>query len=113
MKITLVKKILADGSPCQKCADVLQKLEQSGQMSRIDQVLVADERDPDSEGMVLAKDLNVERAPFFVVERPNQEPEVYTVYLKFVKEVLKQRQSPVNEADEAKEIIENNDLDFL
>jgi hypothetical protein len=44
------------------------------------------------------------------VERAEQDPEVYTVYLKFVKEVLQQQQSAV---DEAKEIIENNDLDFL
>lgn len=110
MKITLVKKILADGSPCQKCADVLQKLEQSGQMEQIDEILVADERDPESPGRVLATKLNVERAPFFVVEKPGAEPLVYTVYLKFVKEVLQQEQSAV---DEAKEIIDNNDLDFL
>jgi hypothetical protein len=110
MKITLVKKILADGSPCPKCADVLEKLEQNGQMASIDQILLADERDPSSEGMVLAKDLNVERAPFFVVEQPGRDPEVYTVYLKFVKEVLQQQQSAV---DEAREIIANNDLDFL
>ena len=110
MKITLVKKILADGSPCQKCADVLEKLEQADQMEHIDQVLVADERDPKSEGMVLAKTLNVERAPFFVVEEPGQDPVVYTVYLKFVKEVLRQAHSA---EDEAREIIANNDLDFL
>ncbi len=110
MQITLVKKILADGSPCQKCADVLDKLEQNDQMQYISQVLVADERDKDSPGMVLAKDLQVERAPFFVVEEPGEEPRIYTVYLKFVKEVLNQAQSA---QAEAKEIIENNDLDFL
>ena len=110
MNITFVKKILADGSPCQKCADVMEKLEQSGQMAAINQVLIADERDPESDGMVLAKKLNVERAPFFVVEQEGQAPQIYTVYLKFVKEVLNQQQSA---ADEAKEIIENNDLDFL
>lgn len=110
MKITLVKKILKDGSPCQKCADVLEKLEQNQLMEFINEIIVADERDPSSQGMVLAKDLNVERAPFFVVEKEGIEPQVYTVYLKFVKEVLQQKQS---ELDEAKEIIENNDLDFL
>jgi len=110
MKITLVKKILADGSPCQKCADVLNKLEQSGYMARIDEILVADERDSESAGMKIAKNLNVERAPFFVVARDNQAEQVYTIYLKFIKEVLQQQQSPV---DEAKEILDNNDLDFL
>lgn len=111
MKITLVKKILADGSPCAKCGDVLEKLESSGQIEKIDEILIADERDASSPGMVLAKELNVERAPFFVVEEDNGQRSVYTVYLKFVKEVLGQQQSA---AAEAKEILENsNDLDFL
>ncbi|WP_370978819.1 hypothetical protein [Agaribacterium sp. ZY112] len=109
MKITLVKKILADGSPCKKCGDVLNKLETSGQMQRIDEVLVADERDPDSAGMKLAKELDVDRAPFFVVENGDS-TEVYTVYMKFVKDVLNQK---TEEADELKEIMDNNDLDFL
>lgn len=112
MKITFVKKILADGSPCSKCADVIDKLESSGQMARIDEVLIADERDPSSPGMVIAKKYNVDRAPFFVAEDAvNQEPQIYTVYLKFVKEVLDQK---TNEKDELTEIMQNNsDLDFL
>jgi hypothetical protein len=113
MKITFVKKILADGSPCQKCADVQQKLDSEHQMQFIDEVLIADERDPTSAGMQLAKRLNVERAPFFVVasDTDTKDPEVYTVYLKFVKEVLNQQASA---KDEAREILENsNDLDFL
>jgi hypothetical protein len=112
MKITFVKKILADGSPCRKCADVLDKLESSGQMARISEVLVADERDPSSPGMEIAKKFNVDRAPFFVVEDGEMnEPRIYTVYLKFVKEVLEQK---TNENDELKEILQNNsDLDFL
>ncbi len=110
MKITLVKKILKDGSPCRKCADVLDKLESSGHMARIDNVLVADERDPESEGIAVAKQYDVDRAPFFVVEREGKDAEVYTVYMKFLKEVLEQK---TNEADELKEIMDNQDLDFL
>ncbi|WP_028877371.1 hypothetical protein [Teredinibacter turnerae] len=111
MKITLVKKILADGSPCKKCGDVLQKLESSGQIAQIDTILTADERDPESDGMVLAKKLDVDRAPFFVVEKDGAAPLVYTVYMKFVKDVLNQK---TEEKDELKEIMENNDdLDFL
>lgn len=111
MKITFVKKILADGSPCKKCADVMEKLESSGQINQIDEVLVADERDPFSPGIKLASDLVVDRAPFFVVEKEGEAPQVYTVYMKFVKEVLQQETS---EKDELKEIMENNqDLDFL
>ncbi|MFC6631720.1 hypothetical protein [Microbulbifer taiwanensis] len=88
MKITLVKKILADGSPCAKCRDVQQKLEDNDQLRFIDQTLIADVRDDDSPGMQIAREFNVERAPFFLVEREGQAPEIYTVYFKFVKEVL-------------------------
>lgn len=112
MTITLVKKILKDGSPCAKCADVLQKLEESGYMSRIDDILVADERDPNSPGMQLARQYQVDRAPFFLVDHEDgQDPVIYTVYLKFVREVLEQEAS---ESDELKEIMKDNpDLDFL
>ncbi|AUM11148.1 hypothetical protein [Ketobacter alkanivorans] len=111
MKITLVKKILADGSPCKKCGEVIGRLEDSGQIDRINEILVADERDPTSAGMLLAAELNVDRAPFFVVDYDDGRQSVYTVYFKFVKEVLDQQ---TEEKDELKEILHNNpDLDFL
>ncbi|BFM11703.1 hypothetical protein R50072_18560 [Simiduia litorea] len=111
MKITLVKKILADGSPCRKCADVLEKLESGGYMKFIDEILIADERDEMSAGMRLADKHQVNRAPFFVVERDEQEPVIYTVYLKFVRDILEQETSA---SEEAVEILANNpDLDFL
>lgn len=111
MKITMVKKILADGSPCKKCADVLNKLENAGHMGRIDEVLIADERDTSSEGFVLANKLGVDRTPFFVVEKDGSEPVVYTVYMKFLKEVLEQE---TKESEELAEIMnDNQDLDFL
>lgn len=111
MTITLVKKILADGSPCKKCADVIMKLEQADQMQYIDKIIVADERDASSEGMLLAAELKVNRAPFFVIEDDNKDPVVYTVYFKFVKEVLDGKTS---ESEEIKEIMNDNpDLDFI
>lgn len=111
MKITFVKKILADGSACAKCADVIDKLEKSGQIARIDETLIADERDSESPGMQVAKRYHVDRAPFFMVEKPGEEPQIYTVYLKFVKEVLEEK---TDKNEELKEILQNNsDLDFL
>lgn len=111
MKITLVKKILADGSPCKKCGEVLERMEKEDQLRLIDEILIADERDPASAGMVLASELAVDRAPFFVVQRDDGSREVYTVYLKFVKDVLAARTS---EAEELKELLDNSaDLDFL
>ncbi len=112
MNITFVKKILANGEPCQKCLDVEKRLEDSGQKHRITETLVADERDENSPGMLLAKELKVERAPFFVVEDDNSaEKTVYTVYFKFAKEVLGRESSKL---DQGKELLNDNpDLDFI
>ena len=110
MTITFVKKILADGSPCAKCADVIERFERSGSMGRIDATLVADERDAASAGMLLAAELAVDRAPFFVVERDGQRV-VYTSWLTFQREVL---EAKVEAADEDNDILASNpDLDFL
>nr|WP_269783322.1 hypothetical protein [Marinibactrum halimedae] len=79
---------MADGSPCKKCGEVIAKLEQSGHMGLIDEVVVADERDPESAGLKIAKAHNVERAPFFMIEKDGESPEIHTVYFKFLKEVL-------------------------
>ncbi len=110
MNITFVKKILADGSPCPKCADVEKKLQQSGQINHIDKIVIADERDPDSAGMQLARELQVTRAPFFVVEKDDR-VDVFTVYFKFVNQVLGSKTST---SDDAAEILNDNpDLDYL
>ncbi len=110
MRITFVKKILADGEPCAKCADVEQRLQASGQMARIDRVIVADERDPNSAGMRLATRHQVAVAPFFVVE-DGDETTVYPIYLRFVKEVFGR---PVESVDESVELLRANpDLDLV
>ncbi|MYD97341.1 MAG: hypothetical protein F4X98_08135 [Gammaproteobacteria bacterium] len=100
MHITFVKKILADGEPCAKCADVERRLHRSGQMTRIDRVIIADERDPASEGMRLADLHGVDTAPFFIVERDSGTV-IYTVYLKFARDVFASDSRPVDEAREA------------
>ncbi len=111
MNITAVKKIKVDGSPCRKCVDVFDKLEQSGAIKQIDRVVIADERDPSSEGMVLASKHNVEAAPFFIVENDDGSTRIYTVYSRFLKEVLDQK---IAESEEISEIMEQNpDLDFI
>ena len=111
MHITMVKKIKKDGNPCRKCADVVTQLEENNLLDRIDQIVIADERDPTSAGMILAKKHNVDLAPFFVVEEDGQATKIYTVYFKFVKEVLAEG---VNEQQEVKEIMDQNpDLDYL
>jgi len=108
-KITFVKKILADGQPCGKCRDVEERLTAGNHWPQINRVIIADERDTDSEGMRLAAELKIDRAPFFVVETPT-ETVTYTVFLKFVKEVLE----ATSGIDDARLLLaEHPDLDLL
>ena len=85
MQITFVKKILADGSPCKKCGDVIERLELDGLFHAINKVSIADERDHDSEGMRLARQYNVQRAPFFLIQDESGQVEVFDIYFKFKK----------------------------
>jgi len=110
MPITLVKKIKADGAPCRKCAEVEQRLRDSNLWHRIDRIVIADERDPESEGMQLATQYQVDLAPFFIVEEDGHPAQVHTIYTRFVKEVLKAKTS---EQEELAEVMENNNLDYL
>ena len=113
MRVTFVKKILANGAPCPKCDDVERRLRQNGLMSKIDHVAVADEREPDSEGMRLARRYGVDAAPFFLVEE-NGETIVHTIYFKFVREVFSTEDRTVSETAEAQEILRANpDLDLI
>lgn len=109
-QVTFVKKIKEDGSPCRKCAEVEARLVAGNLMGKIDRVVIADERDPQSEGMRLAAELGVDAAPFFIVVA-NGTRTVYTSYVKVLNEVLA---AATSEEEEAKEILErSDDLDFL
>ena len=111
MTITLVQKVKQNGQPCAKSARVLSELEILGLRSHIDQIITADERNPDGEGYTLAAQYQVESAPFFIVERPDHSVRLYTAYQRFLKEVFDQ-QTP--EAAEISEIMaQNHDLDFI
>ena len=88
--ITFVKKIAQNGKACGKCVQVEQHLRDSGYWNCVDTVLIADERVEDSTGVQLAANLGIDSAPFFVVKYDDGEIRVYTIYLKFVDEVLEQ-----------------------
>ncbi len=87
-EIYFIKKIKMDGTPCKKCAEVEQRLIENDYMRFINKTIIADERDLESEGMQLAKQYQVERAPFFIVNKTDQEPQIYTIYFKLVKEII-------------------------
>lgn len=87
MHVTMVKKKLASGLPCDKCIQAEELLKRRGLWERIDEVVWADESDPGSPGMLLARQKSVELAPFFIVREGEQE-QVYTSALAFIKERL-------------------------
>ena len=89
MKITMVKKVLADGQPCDKCIEIEKRLRKNGYNQCITRTVCASENDPYSEGSMLASLFQVPHAPFFIVEAKDQKAIAYTSYLKLVKEVLK------------------------
>ena len=70
--------------------EVEQRLRDGGMLTRFDRIIFADEADPESEGMRLAREHKVETAPFFIVETDAGETVVYTIFIKFLKEVLQQ-----------------------
>lgn len=111
MKITLVQKVKHDGQPCAKSARVLSELETLELRSRIDQIVTADERNPDSEGYALAAQYDVDSAPFFIVENPDGSSRLYTAYQRFLKEVLQQETSEDAEISEI--MAQSPDLDFI
>jgi hypothetical protein len=87
MRITMVKKTLADGSDCRKCAEASEYLQSRGLWERVDEVVWAHEDDPASPGMLLSARLGVDRAPFFVIHDGDRET-VYTSVLHLVRDRL-------------------------
>tara|TARA_B100001250_G_scaffold410078_1_gene435785 strand:+ start:1003 stop:1338 length:336 start_codon:yes stop_codon:yes gene_type:complete len=106
MHITFVKKIKADGMECRKCAEIESRLEKDGYIEKINDVVIADENDENSRGLQLAKKYAVQRAPFFIVRDEKNNITIYTVYLKFIKEIF---DSKIAEKITAKDIIDVND----
>jgi phosphoadenosine phosphosulfate reductase len=92
MHVTMVKKVLASGAPCQKCAQAEELLKARGLWEKVDEVVWAVESDPTSKGMLLANEHQVTLAPFFIVKGDRGE-QVFTSTLKLVNEL-----SPKSEA---------------
>ncbi len=86
-RVTMIKKRLKNGEPCQKCAQAEEMLRRRDLWEQIDDVVWADERDDTSPGMQLAKKYDVAVAPFFIVES-GAETTVYPNVIKVAKEVL-------------------------
>lgn len=110
-KITLVKKIKVDGKLCSKSARVFTQLQQLGLLEHIDQILLADERQPSSIGFDLAIKHGVKSAPFFIVDHQDGSTEIYTMYYRFLNEILGHHSS---EQETVNEIMAHyQDVDFI
>lgn len=83
----MVKKIKEDGEECKKCREVTERLKTGDELSLIDRIVYADVRDPDSEGLKVAKKLNIDIAPFFIVEGKGNVT-VYKTYMELKRKVL-------------------------
>ena len=93
LEITFVKKKLKDGSWCAKCNDVSLRLEKDGLSQIVNQIVVADVNAPESEGIQLAQQHNVDRAPFFIVTNTiTNAIDVFDVYFKFKRFVERSEQ---------------------
>ncbi len=84
----MVKKRLASGEPCEKCAQAEEMLRRRNYWDRIDEILWAVEGDETSAGARKAAEHGVKLAPFFVVEQDGVEPKVVTSTLRLLKQHL-------------------------
>jgi hypothetical protein len=108
--ITMVKKLMPDGTACRKCDEIQLRLEKDGLEQHIDSVLYMDPNTPGvDQGTKMAMQHGVKTAPFFVVRTHNvglasaaaeedAHEDVYTAYLKMKKQVFG-KTATVAEAD--------------
>jgi phosphoadenosine phosphosulfate reductase len=88
--VTMVKKRLSSGEACKKCIQAEEMLRRRGLWDAVDEVLWADESNPQSRGMLLAVEHHIETAPFFLVER-EEGTVVYPSVIKVAKDVLAEK----------------------
>lgn len=121
MRITMVKKRLANGEPCEKCAQTEEMLRRRGLWERIDEVLWAVEGENDSPGARVAVRHGVKLAPFFVVHDEAGDEVVVTSALRLVRDHLEGSGAPapeashtaVDPADAARQLAEAEPLEIL
>jgi phosphoadenosine phosphosulfate reductase len=84
----MVKKRLANGNPCDKCAQTEEMLRRRGLWERIDDVVWVIEGDDQSEGAKLGKIHDVKVAPFFILAHEDGSETVYTSPLRLIRDHL-------------------------
>ncbi len=94
MRVTMVKKRLANGDACAKCVQAEQMLRGRGLWDRIDHVVWALEDDPSSVGMRLAATHDIDRAPFWLVEEEDGSTTIIASALKAAKRLAAMDAAP-------------------
>ena len=82
----MVKKQLASGQPCEKCAQAEEMLRRRGHWDRIDEVVWVVEGDATSPGARLAVRHGGELEPFFIVQGDDGDERVFTSALRLVRD---------------------------
>ncbi len=90
--VTMVKKRLANGDPCDKCVQTEDMLRRRGAWERIDRVVWALEADDTSEGVKLGRTHGVAVAPFFIVRFEDGSESVYTSGMRLIRDHLEPRE---------------------
>ncbi len=109
--ITLVQKIKSNGELCAKSSKVIADLTARGLRNNIDRLVTADERNPSSEGYVLAAKYQIDTAPFFIVTTDDDKTHTYPIYSQFLRNVFNIESA---ESDEIAEIMaQNSDMYFI
>ncbi len=88
MKITMIKKRLTNGNFCDKCIEMEELLKKRALIQHIDDIIIAEEDDPASPGMEMARKHGVKSAPFYVVSDNGEKERVYTSTLELIREKL-------------------------
>jgi hypothetical protein len=113
MSITMVKKILEDGTECKKCQEVSERMEINDEMRHIDRVVYADVRDEKSEGYKIATRYGLDIAPFFIVDEDGREV-IYKTYLELKRKVFNKEPDPEDiEIEEKRKSDPDEDLYYL
>ncbi len=86
MHITMVKKQLENGDPCEKCAQTEEMLRRRELWHRIDEVIWAIEGQDDSPGAIVAGKHEIKVAPFFVLRDDAGEETIYTSPLRMIRD---------------------------
>lgn len=105
MKITMVQKRMAEGSPYRKCEQVSELLERRGHLADIHETVSAHEGVPGSEGMRLAEKHGIDTAPFFIVSTEDDDDGdgdvmIYTSALKMRRDCFDYKASLIEELEE-------------